>query len=75
VMADGRGEAAMPVTRWLWLPAEDGSITVANPVDIPETARSSAGSSPVPGSRLPGAGQPANADRARVRPGYAEAGL
>jgi len=42
--ADGRGEAAMPVTRWLWLPAEDGSITVANPADIPETARSSAGS-------------------------------
>jgi hypothetical protein len=34
----------MPATRWLWLPAEDGSITVANPADIPETARSSAGS-------------------------------
>jgi hypothetical protein len=44
VVADGRGEAAMLVTRWLWLPAEDGSITVANPADIPETARSSAGS-------------------------------
>jgi hypothetical protein len=35
VMADGRGEAAMTRTRWLWLPAEDGSITVADPVDIP----------------------------------------
>jgi hypothetical protein len=44
VTADGRGEAAIPVTRWLWLPAEDGSVTVANPLDIPETARSSAGS-------------------------------
>jgi hypothetical protein len=44
VKADGRGEAAMSVTRWLWLPAEDGSIAVAKPVDIPETARPSAGS-------------------------------
>jgi hypothetical protein len=35
VVADGRGEAAVPVTRWLWPPAEDGSITVASPVDIP----------------------------------------
>ncbi len=34
-MADGRGEAAMSRTRWLWLPAEDGSITMADPVDIP----------------------------------------
>jgi hypothetical protein len=35
VMADGRGEAAVPRTRWLWLPAEDGRVTVAEPVDIP----------------------------------------
>jgi hypothetical protein len=35
VMADGRGEAAMTRTRWLWLPAEDGSVTVADPADIP----------------------------------------
>ena len=35
VMADGRGEAAMTRTRWLWLPAEDGSVTVANPADLP----------------------------------------
>ena len=55
VMADGRGEAAMPVTRWLWLPAEDGSITVANPVDIPETARSSADLRAVCGRSAPGA--------------------
>jgi hypothetical protein len=32
----------MPVTRWLWLPAEDGSITVAKPVEIP--VKASAGS-------------------------------
>ena len=41
-MADGRGEAAMQVTRWLRLPAEDGGITLANPADIPESARCSA---------------------------------
>ena len=35
VMADGRGEAAVARTRWLWLPAEDGRVTVAEPADIP----------------------------------------
>jgi hypothetical protein len=35
VTADGRGEAAITHTRWLWLPADDGSVTVADPVDIP----------------------------------------
>ena len=35
VAADGRGEAAMTRTRWLWLPAEDGGITAADPADIP----------------------------------------
>ena len=35
VVADGRGEAAMTRTRWLWLPAEDGRVAVADPVDIP----------------------------------------
>jgi hypothetical protein len=35
VAADGRGEAALARTRWLWLPAEDGTVTVADPVDIP----------------------------------------
>jgi hypothetical protein len=35
VVADGRGEAARPRTRWLWLPAEDGSVAVADPADIP----------------------------------------
>ncbi len=35
VMADGRGEAALMRTRWLWLPAEDGRVTVADPVDVP----------------------------------------
>jgi hypothetical protein len=35
VTADGRGEAALTRTRWLWLPAEDGGVTVADPVDIP----------------------------------------
>jgi hypothetical protein len=31
VTADGRGEAAMTRTRWLWLPGEDGCVTVAEP--------------------------------------------
>jgi hypothetical protein len=35
VVADGRGEAARARTRWLWLPAEDGSVALADPVDIP----------------------------------------
>ena len=35
VTADGRGEAALARTRWLWLPAEDGGVTLADPVDIP----------------------------------------
>src|SRR5579859_2454961 len=35
VTADGRGEAAMTRTRWLWLPAEDGSVATADPADVP----------------------------------------
>jgi hypothetical protein len=35
VVADGRGEAALAKTRWLWLPAEDGTVAVADPADIP----------------------------------------
>lgn len=35
VVADGRGEAALAKARWLWLPAEDGTIAVADPADIP----------------------------------------
>ena len=35
VLADGRGEAALTRTRWLWLPAEDGSVVAADPADVP----------------------------------------
>ena len=35
VVTDGRGEAAMTRTRWLWLPAENGGVTVADPRDLP----------------------------------------
>ena len=35
VMADGRGQASVARTRWLWLPAEDGGIAAAEPADIP----------------------------------------
>jgi hypothetical protein len=35
VVADGRGEAARARSRWLWLPAEDGTVAVADPADIP----------------------------------------
>jgi hypothetical protein len=34
VVADGRGEATISRSRWLWLPAEDGTVAVADPVDI-----------------------------------------
>jgi hypothetical protein len=35
VLADGRGEAAMTRTRWLWLPGEDGGVAAAEPLDVP----------------------------------------
>ena len=35
VTADGRGEAVVTRTCWLWLPAEDGSVTAADPPGIP----------------------------------------
>jgi len=35
VMADGRGEASVARTRWLWLPGEDGRVTAAEPLDLP----------------------------------------
>jgi hypothetical protein len=50
VAADGRGEAAMTRTRWLWLPSEDGRITAADPADIP------APQSPPAAGRLQAAG-------------------
>src|ERR1700761_4232414 len=35
IIADGRGEAAMTRTRWLWLPGGDGRVTLADPRDFP----------------------------------------
>ncbi len=35
VVADGRGEAAMTRTCWLWLPGEDGGVALADPRDFP----------------------------------------
>lgn len=35
VAADGRGEAAVARTRWLWLPAEDGGVAAVDPADLP----------------------------------------
>jgi hypothetical protein len=35
VVSDGRGEAAMTRTRWLWLPGEDGGVTLADLADVP----------------------------------------
>jgi hypothetical protein len=46
VAADGRGEAALTRTRWLWLPAEDGGVTLADPVDIPVPGIPVTGTSP-----------------------------
>jgi hypothetical protein len=40
VVADGRGGAAQPRARWLWLPGPDGSVTVANEINAaPEPSR------------------------------------
>jgi hypothetical protein len=64
VTPDGRGEAAMLPARWLWLPAEDDTVTVADPVDIPMTDRSPAGSAR--GLRAASA----SGGRAGLRPGY-----
>jgi hypothetical protein len=35
VIVDGRGEAARAQARWIWLPAADGTVTLADPADIP----------------------------------------
>src|SRR5205807_620691 len=35
-LLDGRGEAARARSRWLWLPAEDGTVAVADPAEIPD---------------------------------------
>ncbi len=40
VVADGRGVAAQPRARWLWLPGPDGSVTVADEINAaPEPFR------------------------------------
>jgi hypothetical protein len=36
VMAEGRGEAAMMRTRWLWLPADDGTVAPIPDIPIPD---------------------------------------
>jgi len=46
VAADGRGEAAMARSCWLWLPGEDGGVAKADPADVPFD---------IPAGDLPGA--------------------
>jgi len=46
VAADGRGEAAMTRTRWLWLPGEDGGVAVAGPRDLPFDIQDPPGAAP-----------------------------
>ena len=46
VAADGRGEAAMTRTRWLWLPGEDGGVAVAGPRDLPFDIQDPPGTAP-----------------------------
>src|SRR5438105_3377794 len=43
VMTEGRGEAALARTRWVWLPAEDGAVAEVDPVDIPAADGPAAG--------------------------------
>jgi hypothetical protein len=57
VTADGRGEAAMTRTRWLWLPGEDGGVALADPLDLPEDLDRAAGpdrTAPAPALRAAG---------------------
>src|SRR5262249_40249003 len=37
VVADGRGAAARSRARWLWLPAPDGSVTLADEASVPRS--------------------------------------
>jgi hypothetical protein len=46
VMMEGRGEAAVARTRWLWLPAEDGTVTPVDPMDTPAAAAPGARAAP-----------------------------
>jgi hypothetical protein len=46
VAADGRGEAALARTRWLWLPGEDGGVALADPGDLPFDVREPPGAAP-----------------------------
>ena len=57
VVADGRGEAAMTRTRWLWLPGEDGGVAVADPA----TSRSMSSMDPLARAR------PAGGERVSAR--------
>ena len=79
VAADGRGEAAMTRTRWLWLPGEDGGVAVADPADLPfDIDRGTAGSRARPAggervsARRPAADATAAADHGRDLPGPAQ---
>ena len=54
VIADGRGELTAGRTRWLWLPAEDGTVAVADPADIPASLPSEPGGAVGPALRAVG---------------------
>jgi len=65
VMADGRGQAAVARTRWLWLPAEDGRVTAAEPADIPSSGAEGYGERAAPrGGEVWGGRPPEGAQRA-----------
>jgi hypothetical protein len=51
VTADGRGEAAMARTRWLWLPGEDGGVALADPRDFPADLPPGVPPGPAPAGR------------------------
>ena len=46
VAADGRGEAVVARTCWLWLPAEDGGVALADPGDLPFDVQEPPGATP-----------------------------
>jgi hypothetical protein len=59
VLVDGRGEADMARIRWLWLPAEDGSVTAADPADISAAS--------IPAASIPAADSPSAGFARRLR--------
>jgi hypothetical protein len=61
VTAHGRGQAATARTRWLWLPAADGTVTAAGPADLPADFPPELPAADLPSAAMSGLAQTASA--------------